>query len=99
MTLLVETLKSVPRGKAVWNANGGFVSVLLTHLFMFNSVFNFNFLAVVVSEIIWGPKLTSGRHAPLAENFYTKCEYFTISSVFLNFRFLSLVVSELLGGS
>jgi len=65
---------------------------------MFNSVFNFNFLAVVVSEIIWGPKLTSGRHAPLAENFYTKCEYFTISSVFLNFRFLSLVVSELLGG-
>ena len=33
MTLPVETLKSVPRGKAVWNANGGFVSVLLTHLF------------------------------------------------------------------
>jgi len=25
-------VKSVPRGKAVWNANGGFVSVLLTHL-------------------------------------------------------------------
>ena len=23
----------MPRGKAVWNANGGFVSVLLTHLF------------------------------------------------------------------
>ena len=35
MTLPVETLKSVPRGKAVWNANGGFVSVLLTHLFVF----------------------------------------------------------------
>ena len=34
MTLPVETLKSVPRGKAVWNANGGFVSVLLTHLFV-----------------------------------------------------------------
>jgi len=32
LTLPVETLKSVPRGKAVWNANGGFVSVLLTHL-------------------------------------------------------------------
>ena len=30
-----RTLKSVPRGKAVWNANGGFVSVLLTHLFVF----------------------------------------------------------------
>ena len=26
-------VKSVPRGKAIWNANGGFVSVLLTHLF------------------------------------------------------------------
>ena len=26
-------MKSVPRGKAIWNANGGFVSVLLTHLF------------------------------------------------------------------
>ena len=25
----------MPRGKAVWNANGGFVSVLLTHLFFF----------------------------------------------------------------
>ena len=35
MTLPVETLKSVTRGKAVWNANGGFVSVLLTHLFLF----------------------------------------------------------------
>ena len=34
MTLPVDTLKSVPRGKAVWNANGGFVSVLLTHLFV-----------------------------------------------------------------
>ena len=36
MTLPVETLKSVPRGKAVWNANGGFVSVLLTHLLQLN---------------------------------------------------------------
>ena len=26
-------VKSVPRGKAIWNANGEFVSVLLTHLF------------------------------------------------------------------
>ena len=32
----VETLKSVPRGKVVWNANGGFVSVLLTHLLSFS---------------------------------------------------------------
>ena len=26
------------RGKAIWNANGGFVSVLLTHLLIFNLV-------------------------------------------------------------
>ena len=25
----------MPRGKAIWNANGAFVSVLLTHLFVF----------------------------------------------------------------
>jgi len=28
-------VKSVPRGKAIWNANGGFVLVLLTHLLLF----------------------------------------------------------------
>ena len=28
----------MPRGKAIWNANGGFVSVLLTHLFIFELV-------------------------------------------------------------
>jgi len=28
-------VKSVRRGKAIWNANGGFVSVLLMHLFFF----------------------------------------------------------------
>ena len=27
--------KSVPRGKAIWNANGGFVSVLLMHLLFY----------------------------------------------------------------
>ena len=31
-------MKSVPRGKAIWNANGGFVSVLLTHLCCFSFV-------------------------------------------------------------
>ena len=30
-------VKCVPRGKAIWNANGGFVSVLLTHLLTFIS--------------------------------------------------------------
>jgi len=32
-------VKSVPRGKAIWNANGGFVSVLLTHLFELTAKF------------------------------------------------------------
>jgi len=32
-------VKYVPRGKAIWNANGGFVSVLLTHLFSFRRQF------------------------------------------------------------
>ena len=38
MTLPVETLKTVPRGKAVWNVNGGFVSVLLTHLLLYSAL-------------------------------------------------------------
>jgi len=47
LTLPVETLKSVPRGKAVWNANGEFVSVLLTHLlFIFIKIFDKTFRAV-----------------------------------------------------
>jgi len=49
LTLPVETLKSVPPGKAVWNANGGFVSVLLTHLFC--SLLWFS-VAIVVPEVI-----------------------------------------------
>jgi len=32
---LLNPVTSVLRGKAIWNANGGFVSVLLTHLFFF----------------------------------------------------------------
>jgi len=39
---------------------------------MSNCIFNFNILAVIVSEIIWGPKFTLGGPAPpgrsLAEN-------------------------------
>ena len=31
----------------------------------FNCVFNFNFLALVVSEIIWGPKFTLRALRPL----------------------------------
>ena len=32
----------MPRGKAIWNANGGFVSVLLTHLLWFTIQYNTN---------------------------------------------------------
>jgi len=40
-------VKSVPCGKAIWKANGGFVSVLLTHLFycMFVCLFGQRFLS------------------------------------------------------
>ena len=40
-------VKSVPRGKAIWNANGGFVSVLLTHLLLLL------LLLLLLSEKIW----------------------------------------------
>jgi len=42
-------VKSVTRGKAVWNANGGFVSVLLTHLFVFCLFFVF-FVRSTISQ-------------------------------------------------
>ena len=41
---------------------------------MSNGVFNFNFLALLLSEILGGPKFTLGGHTPparpLAENFF-----------------------------
>ena len=36
---LLNPVTSVLRGKAIWNANGGFVSVLLTHLFFFHFIY------------------------------------------------------------
>jgi len=55
---------------------------------MSNGVFNFNFLALVFSEILGGPKFTLlGRVPtvlPLAEIFCTRGEYVTMSNgVFL----------------
>ena len=55
MTLPVETLKSVRPGKAVWNANGGFVSVLLTHLFRFVLLlllFNFVMHCIISTVVV-----------------------------------------------
>jgi len=70
---------------------------------MTNGVFNFNFLALVLSEILGGPKFTlagptpPGR--PYQRQFCTQSEYFTISNCVFNFNILGLVVSEILGGS
>ena len=69
---------------------------------MSNSVFNFNFLALVFSEIFGGPKFTLGGPTPLGRpyrrNFFTQSEYFTISNCVFNFNILALVVSDILGG-
>ena len=45
-------VKSVPRGKAIWNANGGFVSVLLMHLFAFLLAV-FSFFVLILSLTIY----------------------------------------------
>jgi len=69
---------------------------------MSNGVFNFNFLALFLSEILGGPKFTLGVPTPpgrpYRRNFCTQSEYFTISNCVFNFNILSLVVSEILGG-
>jgi len=69
---------------------------------MSNGVVNFNFLALVFSEILGGPKFTLGAlrplDAPYRRNFFTQSEYFTISNCIFNFNILALVVSEILGG-
>jgi len=70
---------------------------------MSNGVFKFNFLALLLSEILGGPKFTLGGHTPpgrpLAEKFLYQSEYFTISNCVFNFKILALVVSEMLGVS
>ena len=69
---------------------------------MSNGVFNFNFLALLLSEILGGPKFTLGGSTPpgrpLSEKFFIQSEYFTMSNCIFNFNILTLVVSEILGG-
>ena len=69
---------------------------------MSNCFFNFNFLVLLLSEILGGAKFTLGGPTPpgrpLAEKFLYQSEYFTISNCVLNFKILALVVSEILGG-
>jgi len=69
---------------------------------MSNGVFNFNFLALLLTEILGGSQIyTRGTYAPwtpLAEKFFTQSEYFKISNCVFNFNILALVVSDILGG-
>jgi len=68
-----------------------------------NCVFNFNILALVVSDILRGPKFTLGGPVPpctpASGNFFcTPGEYVTMSYGVFNFNFLSLLLSQTLGG-
>ena len=70
---------------------------------MSNGVFNFNFLALLLTEILGGPKFTLGGptphgRPPSGEIFFIQSEYFTISNCVSNFYILALVVSEILKG-
>ena len=72
---------------------------VLSDIVMSNGVFNFNFLALVFSEIFGGSQIyTRGPYAPwtppIGEFFFTQSEYFTISNCVFNFNILALVVSE-----
>ena len=64
---------------------------------MSNGVFNFNFLALLLTEILGGPKFTLGgltpHGRPLADNFFYPSEYFTMYYCVLNFNIIALVVS------
>ena len=68
---------------------------------MSNGVFNFNFLALLLSELLWGPKFTlwcptpPGR--PLAEKFLYQSDYFTISNCVFNFNILDILALVLSG--
>jgi len=77
---------------------------VLQYFTMSNVIFNCNFLALVLSEILGGLKFTLGAlrplDAPSGEIFVPKkSEYFTISNCVSDFSYLALVHSEILGGS
>ena len=70
---------------------------------MSNGVFNFNFLALVFSEILGGSQIyTRGPYAPwtpLSEKFFlSKASTSQYLIVFSNFNILALVFSEILWG-
>jgi len=57
---------------------------------MSNGIFNFKFLALLLSEILVGPKFTleglRPLDAPERRNFFTQSEYFTMSNCVFNFN-------------
>jgi len=68
-----------------------------------NCDFSFNFLALVLSEILGGPKFTVGGPTPpgrhLAENFFLHTASTSQYLIVFNFNILPLVVSKILGGA
>jgi len=70
---------------------------------MSNGSFNFNFLALLLSEILGGPKFTLGGSTPpgrpLAVKFFYPKRVFTMSNCVFNFNILALVLFGILGGS
>ena len=69
-----------------------------------NCISNFNFLSLVLFEILGGSQIyirgPCAPFTPLAEKkFCTQSEYFAISNCDFNFSFLALVLSEILGWS
>jgi len=71
---------------------------------MSNGILNFNFLALLLSEILGGSQIYNrGPYAPWTlpskEFFFTLSEYFTISNCVFNFNILALVLFGILGGS
>ena len=71
---------------------------------MSNGVFNFKFLARLLSKILGGPKFTLGGPTPpgrpLAEKFFVPkasiSQYVIMSNGIFNFKFLALLLSEIL---
>ena len=65
---------------------------------MYDGVFNFNFLALVLSEILGFQIYTRGLKAAWTTSAEKNCTgngYFTISNCVFNFNILALVVSEI----
>ena len=70
---------------------------------MSNGLFNFNFLALLLTEILGGSQIyVRGPCASLYssewKNFCTRGEYVIMSNGVFNFNFVALLLSDILGG-